>query len=153
MIILVCAGCGNAVNIGDSKEEKEDVTNKYVVLEANVADINSEAENIAGMNMLDTRLIYKIINGNTGKQITLNDSQQIEYMEALLKNMVIQQEESAKSDAEKKMGYIYRICALNENGEVSKTITLKCHNVKIDGKYYIVESTENLVAYLDDLYK
>ena len=152
MIILVCTGCGNAVNIDDSKEEKENVTNENAVSGANVTNINSQAENIVDMNMLDTALIYKIINGNTGKQITLNDSQQ-KYMEVLLKNMIIQQEESTKSDEEKTMGYTYCIRALNENGEVSKTITLKGHNVTIDGKYYIVESTEDLVVYLDDLYK
>lgn len=124
-----------------SKEDvsgmKEDVTN----------------ENTGLKTSLDTQPIYEITNGNTGERITLNDSQQLEYMDALLENMTFQKEEFIQSDAEKTVGYLYCIRVLNENGDVSKTITLNGSHVKIDGEYYIVESTENLVAYLDDLYK
>ena len=124
-----------------SKEDvsgmKEDVTNENTGLETN----------------LDTQPIYEITNGNTGKRITLNDSQQMEYMDALLEDMIIQKEESIQNDAEKTVGYLYCIRVLNEKGDVSKTITLNGSHVEIDGKYYIVESTENLVAYIDDLYK
>lgn len=115
---------------------KEDVTNENTGLETN----------------LDTQSIYEITNGNTGKRITLIDSQQLECMDTLLENMAIQKEESIQSDAEKTVGYLYCIRVLNENGDVSKTITLNGNHVEIDGKYYIVESTEDLVAYLDDLY-
>ena len=124
-----------------SKEDvpgmKENVTNENIGLETN----------------LDTQPTYEITNGNTGKRITLNDSQQLEYIDALLKNMTIQKEESIQSDAERTVGYLYCIRVLNGNGDVSKTITLNGSRVEIDGKYYIVESTESLVAYLDDLYK
>lgn len=116
---------------------KEDVTNENTGLETNS----------------DIQPIYEITNGNTGKRITLSDSQQLEYMDTLLEDMTIQKEESIQSDAEKTVGYLYCIRVLNENGDVSKTITLNGNHVEIDGKYYIVESTENLVAYLDDLYK
>lgn len=125
------------LSMEDVSRMKEDVTNENTGLETN----------------LDTQLIYEIANGNTGKRVTLNDSQQLEYMDALLENMTIQKEESIQSDAEKPVGYLYRIRVLNENGDVSKTITLNGSHVEIDGKYYIVESTEDLVAYLNDLYK
>ena len=124
-----------------SKEDvsgmKEDVTNETTGLETS----------------LGAHPIYEIANGNTGERITLNDSQQLEYMNTLLENMTFQKEESIQSDAEKTVGYLYCIRVLNENGDVSKTITLNGSHVKIDGEYYIVESTEDLATYLDDLYK
>ncbi len=140
-------------NNGDSEEQKEDVTNENAGTETNVANINGEVKNIIDSSAVDIQLIYEITNGNTGKQITLKDSQQLEYIEALLENMTIHKEELIISDAEKPMGYLYWIRIVNENGEVSKNITLNGSYIEIDGKYYNVESTENLVAYLDGLYK
>ena len=125
------------LSMEDVSGMKEDVTNENTGLETN----------------LDAQLIYEITNCNTGKRVTLNDSQQLECMDALLENMTIQKEEAIQSDAEKPMGYFFRIRVLNENGNVSKTIALNGSHVEIDGKYYIVESTEDLVAYLNDLYK
>lgn len=153
VVILICTGCETAANIANSKEHKEDITNEIAGSETNDSNKNSEVENMIDSRALDTQLIYEITNGNTGKRITLNDSQQLECMDALLENMKIQKEELIKSDAEKTVGYLYCIHALNENGEVSKTITLNRSHVIIDDKYFIVESTENLVAYLDELYK
>ena len=222
-IILAFTGCGNAVNIGDSEEQKENVEeiskaaedlSEDIQQQSAVTDLPKEGEipeditslsedaasdekskkiaasgkesiypaasheeskdtdradlskeDVSGMKEdvtnentgletnLDTQPIYEITNGNTGKRITLNDSQQLEYVDALLEDMIIQKEESLQNDAEKTVGYLYCIRVLNENGDVSKTITLNGNHVAIDGKYYIVESTENLVAYLDDLYK
>lgn len=153
VVILACTGCGTAEDISNSKEQKEDVTNENASSETNGANINSEVDNMVDSRALDTQQIYEITNGNTGKRIILNDSQQLECMDALLGSMTIQKEEFIKSDAEKTVGYLYCIRVLNENGEVSKTITLNGSHVIIDDKYYIVKSTENLVAYLDDLYK
>lgn len=153
VVIIECTGCGTVANICNPKEQKEDVTNVNAGSEINGANINSEVEKMVDSRALDTQPIYEITNGNTGKRITLNDSQQLECMDALLENMTIQKEESIKSDAEKTVGYLYCIRALNENGGVSKTITLNGSHVIIDDKYYIVESTENLVAFLDDMYK
>lgn len=96
---------------------------------------------------------YEITNGNTGKRITLKDASQRERMEALLANVNLQKEEAIQSDAEKTVGYLYCIRVLNASGDVSKTITLKGNHVDVDGKSYVVESTEKLVTYLDDLYK
>lgn len=153
-LLDTAASAEGSKDIAASDEESEDTNRADLSME----DVSRMKEDITNENTgletnLDTQLIYEITNGNTGKRITLNDSQQLECMDALLKNMTIQKEESIQSDAEKKVGYLYCIRVLNENGDVSKTITLNGSHVKIDGKYYIVESTEDLVAYLDDLYK
>lgn len=169
VIILACTGCGNAVNSGDSQGQKENVEETAKVAydeeseDADRTDLSTEGvsgmkENVTNENIgletnSDTQPIYEITNGNTGERITLNDSQQLECMDALLENITIQKEESIQSDAEKTVGYLYCIRVLNESGDVSKTITLNGSHVKIDSQYYIVESTEDLVAYLDDLYK
>lgn len=202
-VVLVCTGCGNAAESGDSQRQKENAEetagetaspSKDIPQESESPNLPEEGEvpeditNLPGNAASDeenedtdravlsqeavpgmredaadgetvletnpeTQPIYEITDGNTGKQITLNDSLQLECMDALLEDISIQREESIQSDAERPMGYLYRIRVLNENGDVSKTITLNGNRVEIDGKYYAVESTEDLVAYLDGLYQ
>lgn len=153
-LLDTAASAEESKDIATSDEESEDTNRADLSME----DVSRMKEDVTNENTgletnLDTQSIYEITNGNTGKRITLNDSQQLECMDDLLGNMTIQKEESIQSDAEKPVGYLYCIRILNENGDVSKTITLNGNHVEIDGKYYIVESTENLAAYLDDLYK
>ena len=150
----IAASGKDSIDTAASDEESKD-TDRADFSKEDVSGMKEDVtnENTGLKTSLDTQTIYEITNGNTGERITLNDSQQLEYMDALLEDMIIQKEESIQNDAEKTVGYLYCIRVLNEKGDVSKTITLNGSHVEIDGKYYIVESTENLVAYLDDLYK
>lgn len=145
--------------VESDKESKDATASDEGSEDTDRADITMEGvlekrEGITNDNIdLETQKFYEITDGSTGKRVTINESQQLECMEALLENMTIQKEESIQSDAEKTVGYLYCIRVLDENGNVSQTITLRGSQVKIDSQYYTVESMEDLVAYLDGLYE
>lgn len=94
---------------------------------------------------------YEITGGDTGKRILLSDSQKLEDMGAYLKSMLILKEESLNSDAERPVGYFYRIRVLDEKGEVFQNILLNGNYAEIDDRYNVAESA-NLIAYLDELF-
>lgn len=149
-ITLNSIGCNSQKDTSKKAEGTDTSTEQIESTDTSAEQIEStgtSAEQEHVMNNI-SKNSYLIMNGNTGERITVNEPSKIDELESLLDQIELQEKDDTIY-----YGYSYFVTAIDETGERLYSFCITENFLQSGESGYYIENSEDLLSFLDGLYR